>query len=92
MHHTHTHTHTHIYIHTHTHICTDSHYILYTVNRAIAHKAIKVQYNNLSILDTLGPNNTVLIIEVSLFERFINTHLYCIGTDTTCPDYRGVLI
>ena len=39
-----------------------------------------------------GPNNTVLIMEVSLFERFINTHLYCIGTDTTCPDYRGVLI
>ena len=34
---------------------------------------------------------TVLIMEVSLFQRFINTHLYCIGTDTTCPDYRGVL-
>ena len=52
---------------------------------------VHVQYN-LSILDTLGPNNTVLIMEVSLFQRFINTHLYCIGTDTTCPDYRGVLI
>ena len=25
-------------------------------------------------------------------QRFINTPLYCIGTDTTCPDYRGVLI
>ena len=36
--------------------------------------------------------DTVLIMEVSLFQRFINTHLYCIGTDTTCPDYRGVLI
>ena len=35
---------------------------------------------------------TVLIMKVSLFQRFINTHLYCIGTDTTCPDYRGVLI
>ena len=48
--------------------------------------------SNLSILDTFEPNNTVLIMEVSLFQRFINTHLYCIGTDTTCPDYRGVLI
>ena len=48
--------------------------------------------SNLSIPDTLGPNKTVLIIEVSLFQRFINTHYYCIGTDTTCPDYRGVLI
>ena len=45
--------------------------------------------SNLSIPDTY---NTVLIMEVSLFQRFINTHLYCIGTDTTCPDYRGVLI
>ena len=45
-----------------------------------------------SIQETYGPNNTVLSMEVSLFERFINTHLYCIGTDTTCPDYRGVLI
>ena len=52
---------------------------------------VVLQYN-LSILDTLGLNNTVLIMEVSLFQRFINTHLYCIGTDTTCPDYRGVLI
>ena len=52
---------------------------------------VHVQYN-LPILDTLGPNNTVLIMEVSLFQRFISTHLYCIGTDTTCPDYRGVLI
>ena len=48
-----------------------------------------IQYK-LSILDTLGPNNTVLIMKVSLFERFINTHLYCIGTDTTCPDYIEV--
>ena len=48
--------------------------------------------SNLSIPDTLGPNNTVLIMEVSLFQRFINAHLYYIGTDTTCPDYRGVLI
>ena len=45
-----------------------------------------------SIQETYGPNNTVLSMEVSLFERLINTHLYCIGTDTTCPDYRGVLI
>ena len=45
-----------------------------------------------SIQETYGPNNTVLIMEVSLFERFINTHLCCIGTDTTSPDYRGVLI
>ena len=48
--------------------------------------------SNLSIPDTLGPNKIVLIIEVSLFQRFINTHYYCIGTDTTCPHYRGVLI
>ena len=48
--------------------------------------------SGLSIPDTLGPNKTVLIIEVSLFQRFINTHYYCIGTDTTCPHYRGVLI
>ena len=45
-----------------------------------------------SIGETYGPNNTVLSMEVSLFERVINTHLYCIGTDTTCPDYRGVHI
>uniref|UniRef100_A0A1X7TTQ0 Protein kinase domain-containing protein n=1 Tax=Amphimedon queenslandica TaxID=400682 RepID=A0A1X7TTQ0_AMPQE len=25
-------------------------------------------------------------------QRFINTHYYCIGTDTTPPHYRGVLI
>ena len=43
-----------------------------------------------SIPDTLVPNNTlapdyepVLISEV---------HYYCIGTDTTPPHYRGVLI
>ena len=36
--------------------------------------------SNLSILDTLGPNNTILIMEVSLFQRFINRHLYCVGT------------
>ena len=52
---------------------------------------IQVQ-SNLSIPDTLGPNKTVLIKEVSLFQRFINTHYYCTGTDTTCSDYRGVLI
>ena len=34
----------------------------------------------------LGPNNAVLIMEVSLFLRFINAHLYCIGNGTTCPD------
>ena len=33
-----------------------------------------------------GPNNTVLIMKVSLFQRFINTCLYCIGTVTTCPE------
>ncbi len=48
--------------------------------------------SNLSIPDTLGPNETVPITEVSSFHRFIYTHLYCIGTTTTCPDYRGVLI
>ena len=48
-----------------------------------------VLQSNLSIPDTWGPNKTVLIIEVSLFQRFINTHYYCIGTATT---YRGVLI
>ncbi len=36
---------------------------------------------NLSILDSLGPS----------FHWFIYSHLYCIGTTTTCPDYRGVL-
>ncbi len=36
--------------------------------------------------DTLGPNETVLFTEVSLFHRFIYTHLYCIGATTTCPD------
>ena len=40
----------------------------------------------------LGTQNTVLIIEVSLFHRFIYTHLYCNGTTTDCPYYRGVLI
>ena len=35
---------------------------------------------------------TVLIIEVSLFHKFIYTHLYCNGTTTDCPYYRGVLI
>uniref|UniRef100_A0A1X7UIR0 Uncharacterized protein n=1 Tax=Amphimedon queenslandica TaxID=400682 RepID=A0A1X7UIR0_AMPQE len=48
--------------------------------------------SNLSIPDTLGLNKTALIKEVSLFHRFINTHLYCIGTDTACPDYTSVLI
>ena len=47
---------------------------------------------NLSVPDTLGPQKTVLIIEVSLFHRFIYTHLYCNGTTTDCPYYRGVLI
>ena len=54
-----------------------------------AHIAIQ---RNLSIPDTLGPQKTVLIIEVSLFHRFIYTHLYCNGTTTDCPYYRGVLI
>ena len=36
--------------------------------------------------------NSVLIMKVSIFQRFINTYLYCIGTATTYPDYRGVLI
>ena len=40
----------------------------------------------------MGPQLTVLIIEVSLFHRFIYTHLYCNGTTTDCPYYRGVLI
>ena len=48
--------------------------------------------SGLSIPDTLVPNNTLLIMNLSLFQRFINTHYYCIGTDTTCPYYRGVLI
>ena len=48
--------------------------------------------SNLSIQDTLGPKETALIIEVSLFHRFIYTHLYCNGTTTDCPYYRGVLI
>ena len=47
---------------------------------------------NLSISDTLGPQKTVLIIEVSLFHRVIYTHLYCNETTTDCPYYRGVLI
>ena len=40
----------------------------------------------------MGPQLTVLIIEVSLSHRFIYTHLYCNGTTTDCPYYRGVLI
>ena len=40
----------------------------------------------------MGPQLTVLIIEVSLFHWFIYTHLYCNGTTTDCPYYRGVLI
>ena len=44
--------------------------------------------SNLSMLDS----KTVLIIEVSLFQRFIYTHLYCSGTTVNCPYYRGVLI
>ena len=48
--------------------------------------------SGLFIPDTLVPNNTLLIMNLSLFQRFINTHYYCIGTDTTCPHYRGVLI
>ena len=48
--------------------------------------------SNLSIPDTLGCSKTVLIIEVSLFQRFIYTHLYCSGTTVNCPYYRGVLI
>ena len=42
----------------------------------------------------VGPNKTVLIVEMSLFQRFIYTHLYCnkIMTTTDCPYYRGVLI
>ena len=55
------------------------------------HVQLIIQWN-LSILDTLGPQKTVLIIEVSLFHRVIYTHLYCNGTTTECPDYRGVLI
>ena len=43
-------------------------------------------------INPVGHLGTFLIMEVSLFQRFINAHLYCIGTDTTCPDYRGVLI
>ena len=34
-----------------------------------------------SIEETYGPNNTVLSMEVSLFERVINTHL---GTSQLC--------
>ena len=30
------------------------------------------------------PQKTVLIIEVSLFHRFVYTHLYCNGTTTDC--------
>ena len=41
--------------------------------------------SNLSIPDTLGPSKTVLIIEVSLPQRFIYTHLYCSGTTVNCP-------
>ena len=40
----------------------------------------------------MRPQLTVLIIEVSLFHRFLYTHLYCNGTTTDCPYYRGVLI
>ena len=48
--------------------------------------------SNLSIPDTLGPSKTVLIIEVSLLQRFIYTHLYCSGTTVNCPYFKGVLI
>ena len=38
----------------------------------------------------MGPRLTVLIIEVSLFHRYIYTHdLYCNGTTTDCPYYRS---
>ena len=52
---------------------------------------LKIQ-SNLSTSDTLEPSETVLIIEVSLFQRAIYTHLYCSGTTVNCPYYRGVLI
>ena len=35
--------------------------------------------SNLSIPDTLGRSKTVLIIEVSLFQRFIYTHYIVVG-------------
>ena len=57
----------------------------------VTYKIIVLQWN-LSIPDTLGPQKTVLIVEVFLFHRFIYTHLYCNGTTTHCPHYRGVLI
>ena len=48
--------------------------------------SIHVQ-SNLSIPNTLGPSKTVLIIEVSLIQRFI----YIVsGTTVNCPYYRGV--
>ncbi len=37
---------------------------------------------NLSILDSLGPS----------FHWFIYSHLYCIGTTTTCPDIEVSLV
>ena len=53
-------------------------------------EAKSVQWN-LSIPDTLGPKQTVLILEVSLLILFIYTHLHCNGTTTDCLYYREVL-
>ena len=48
------------------------HHIKLLISRLIDIRSL-IQ-SNLSIPDTLGPNKTVLIIEVSLFQRFNNTH------------------
>ena len=38
----------------------------------------------------MGPQLTVLIIEVSLFHRFIYTHLYCNGTTADCIEVATI--
>ena len=52
------------------------------------HPIIRLLQSNLSIPDTLGPSKTVHIIEVSLFQRFSYTHLYCSGTTVNFPYFR----
>ena len=58
----------------------------------IGHAHDVIVYSQTSLLQTPWDQKTVLIIEVSLFNRFIYTHLYCNGTTTDCPYYRGVFI
>ena len=61
--------------------CTNN--MKYTYITVSQHFLYMYMYSQICLFQTpWDPKKTVLIIEVSLFHRFIYTHLYCNGTET----------